>query len=156
MVTCIVFEDLCVELRCWIIHFAVHLFLKWILGVINIRCRSFVAVMFNSVFFGRVCALTLVISVQRTVSIFFLLKVTSLFKWTDISCASVNTFWLNNFTALLFRLFGISCSNVSERLVSQIKAWQISRSCLYAGEQCSYEVRHITSYSLTRGINFLH
>ncbi|XP_039878188.1 uncharacterized protein wu:fc46h12 [Simochromis diagramma] len=37
-------------------------------------------------------------------------------------------------------LFGISCSNVSERLVSQIKAWQISRSCLYAGEQCSYEL----------------
>ncbi|XP_025756427.1 uncharacterized protein LOC112842960 [Oreochromis niloticus] len=37
-------------------------------------------------------------------------------------------------------LFGISCSNVSERLVSQIRAWQISRSCLYAGEQCSYQL----------------
>uniref|UniRef100_A0A3Q0QTF0 Uncharacterized protein n=1 Tax=Amphilophus citrinellus TaxID=61819 RepID=A0A3Q0QTF0_AMPCI len=37
-------------------------------------------------------------------------------------------------------LFGISCSNVSETLVSQIKAWQISRSCQSAGERCSYEL----------------
>ncbi|XP_069568599.1 uncharacterized protein [Brachyistius frenatus] len=37
-------------------------------------------------------------------------------------------------------LFGIACSDVSEKLVSQIKAWQIRQSCLYAGEKCSYEL----------------
>lgn len=46
-------------------------------------------------------------------------------------------------TALLCRLFGISCSDVYGKLVSQIKAWQIRQSCLYAGETCSYEVRNI-------------
>ncbi|XP_035761959.1 uncharacterized protein wu:fc46h12 [Neolamprologus brichardi] len=45
------------------------------------------------------------------------------------------------------KLFGISCSNVSERLVSQIKAWQISRSCLYAGEQCSYVGEAVSEFS---------
>ncbi|XP_071347894.1 uncharacterized protein [Trachinotus anak] len=37
-------------------------------------------------------------------------------------------------------LFGILCSDVQERLVDQIKAWQIRQSCLYAGERCSYEL----------------
>ncbi|XP_040000585.1 uncharacterized protein wu:fc46h12 [Xiphias gladius] len=37
-------------------------------------------------------------------------------------------------------LFGISCSDVYGKLVSQIKAWQIRQSCLYAGETCSYEL----------------
>ncbi|CAK6952240.1 uncharacterized protein wu:fc46h12 [Scomber scombrus] len=37
-------------------------------------------------------------------------------------------------------LFGISCETVQTELVSQIKAWQIRQSCLYAGERCSYEL----------------
>lgn len=37
-------------------------------------------------------------------------------------------------------LFGISCETVQGSLVSQIKAWQIRQSCLYAGERCSYEL----------------
>ncbi|XP_047444479.1 uncharacterized protein wu:fc46h12 [Mugil cephalus] len=37
-------------------------------------------------------------------------------------------------------LFGISCGDVYEKLVSQIKAWQIRQSCLHAGERCSYEL----------------
>uniref|UniRef100_A0A3B4ZMT3 Uncharacterized protein n=1 Tax=Stegastes partitus TaxID=144197 RepID=A0A3B4ZMT3_9TELE len=37
-------------------------------------------------------------------------------------------------------LFGISCSDVQGKLVSQVKAWQIRQSCLYEGEKCSYEL----------------
>ncbi|XP_053293984.1 uncharacterized protein wu:fc46h12 [Pleuronectes platessa] len=49
-------------------------------------------------------------------------------------------------------LFGISCSEVNEKLVSQIKAWQSRPSCLAAGERCSYErpqlhTMHIMSVS---------
>ncbi|XP_075953429.1 uncharacterized protein LOC142956024 [Anarhichas minor] len=47
-------------------------------------------------------------------------------------------------TALLCRLFGISCEDVTGKMVSQIKAWQIGQSCLYAGERCSYEVGNIS------------
>ncbi|KAJ0039385.1 hypothetical protein NL108_015924, partial [Boleophthalmus pectinirostris] len=32
------------------------------------------------------------------------------------------------------------CEEVYNRLVRQIKLWQISTSCLYSGEKCSYEV----------------
>ncbi|KAM6919993.1 coiled-coil domain-containing protein 39 [Lycodopsis pacificus] len=39
-------------------------------------------------------------------------------------------------------LFGISCEDVTGKMVSQIKAWQIGQSCLYAGERCSYECRY--------------
>lgn len=39
------------------------------------------------------------------------------------------------------RLFGISCPEVSDRLIEQIQDWQIQESCLGAGESCSYEVR---------------
>ncbi|XP_041848785.1 uncharacterized protein wu:fc46h12 [Melanotaenia boesemani] len=37
-------------------------------------------------------------------------------------------------------LFGISCGDVSEKLVNQIQAWQISQSCAHEGEKCSYEL----------------
>ncbi|XP_035490276.1 uncharacterized protein wu:fc46h12 [Scophthalmus maximus] len=37
-------------------------------------------------------------------------------------------------------LFGISCSEVNDKLVSQIKAWQTNGSCPSAGERCSYEL----------------
>uniref|UniRef100_A0A665TUD7 Uncharacterized protein n=1 Tax=Echeneis naucrates TaxID=173247 RepID=A0A665TUD7_ECHNA len=43
-------------------------------------------------------------------------------------------------------LFGIPCSDVCEKLVSQIKAWQISQGCLYAGERCSYELVSAAAY----------
>ncbi len=49
------------------------------------------------------------------------------------------------FTALICRLFGITCQDVYARLVKQIKTWQISSSCQYAGEKCSYEVRDISA-----------
>lgn len=48
---------------------------------------------------------------------------------------------------LLCRLFSISCGDVTAKLVSQIKAWQIGQSCLYRGERCSYEVRNISVHS---------
>lgn len=44
----------------------------------------------------------------------------------------------------LCRIFGISCQDVCVRLVSQIKAWQITESCQSEGERCSYEVRNIS------------
>ncbi|XP_068456321.1 uncharacterized protein wu:fc46h12 [Clinocottus analis] len=43
-------------------------------------------------------------------------------------------------------LFGISCEVVAQKLVSQIKAWQIGESCLYAGEKCSYELVSAAPY----------
>ncbi|KAM7379038.1 hypothetical protein PAMP_004613 [Pampus punctatissimus] len=43
-------------------------------------------------------------------------------------------------------LFGISCESVYGTLVSQIKAWQIRQSCLYAGERCSYELVSTAPY----------
>ncbi|KAG7227136.1 hypothetical protein INR49_013934 [Caranx melampygus] len=43
-------------------------------------------------------------------------------------------------------LFGISCSDVYEKVVNQIKAWQIRESCLYAGERCSYELVSTAPY----------
>ncbi|XP_044074149.1 uncharacterized protein wu:fc46h12 [Siniperca chuatsi] len=43
-------------------------------------------------------------------------------------------------------LFGISCQDVQEKLVSQIKAWQIQESCLYRGERCSYELVSTAPY----------
>lgn len=47
-------------------------------------------------------------------------------------------------TACVCRLFGVTCQDVYVKLVTQIKAWQIQESCFNAGEQCSYEVRHMT------------
>ncbi|TNM97944.1 hypothetical protein fugu_014190 [Takifugu bimaculatus] len=46
-------------------------------------------------------------------------------------------------------LFGISCSEVSERLVGQIQAWQIKESCQDAGESCSYELVSTSTYLVT-------
>ncbi|KAI3375160.1 hypothetical protein L3Q82_021671 [Scortum barcoo] len=46
-------------------------------------------------------------------------------------------------------LFGISCQDVCRKLVSQIKAWQIQQSCLYAGERCSYELVSAMPYVVT-------
>ncbi|XP_045906796.1 uncharacterized protein wu:fc46h12 [Micropterus dolomieu] len=46
-------------------------------------------------------------------------------------------------------LFGISCQDVYGKLVSQIKAWQIRQSCLYAGERCSYELVSTAPYLIT-------
>lgn len=52
------------------------------------------------------------------------------------------------------RLFGISCPEVSERLVGQIQAWQIKESCLDEGESCSYEVRlEMVFISVTERLN---
>ncbi|XP_062260704.1 uncharacterized protein wu:fc46h12 isoform X1 [Platichthys flesus] len=45
-------------------------------------------------------------------------------------------------------LFGISCSEVNEKLVSQIKAWQSRPSCLAAGERCSYELVSSAPYMI--------
>ncbi|KAM6989994.1 uncharacterized protein LKV04_009563 [Tautogolabrus adspersus] len=46
-------------------------------------------------------------------------------------------------------LFDISCQLVQEKLVNQIKAWQIRQSCLYAGEKCSYELVASVPYLIT-------
>ncbi|XP_074544727.1 uncharacterized protein LOC141804281 [Halichoeres trimaculatus] len=46
-------------------------------------------------------------------------------------------------------LFNISCELVQEKLVSQIKAWQIRYSCWYAGEKCSYELVSSAPYVIT-------
>ncbi|XP_035526431.1 uncharacterized protein wu:fc46h12 [Morone saxatilis] len=46
-------------------------------------------------------------------------------------------------------LFDISCQDVYEKLVSQIKAWQIRQSCLYEGEKCSYELVSTAPYLIT-------
>nr|XP_046264545.1 uncharacterized protein wu:fc46h12 [Scatophagus argus] len=46
-------------------------------------------------------------------------------------------------------LFGISCQDVYGRLVTQIKAWQISQSCQYTGERCSYELVSTAPYLIT-------
>ncbi|XP_036940592.1 uncharacterized protein wu:fc46h12 [Acanthopagrus latus] len=46
-------------------------------------------------------------------------------------------------------LFNISCETVFEKVVSQIKAWQIMQSCLYAGEKCSYELVSTAPYVIT-------
>ncbi|XP_037314720.2 uncharacterized protein wu:fc46h12 [Pungitius pungitius] len=43
-------------------------------------------------------------------------------------------------------LFGISCEDVTVKLVSQIKAWQIGQSCQYEGERCSYELVSTAPY----------
>ncbi|XP_068594399.1 uncharacterized protein wu:fc46h12 isoform X2 [Cebidichthys violaceus] len=43
-------------------------------------------------------------------------------------------------------LFGISCEDVTGKIVNQIKAWQIRQSCLYAGERCSYELVSMVPY----------
>ncbi|KAK5859478.1 hypothetical protein PBY51_021032 [Eleginops maclovinus] len=43
-------------------------------------------------------------------------------------------------------MFGISCGNVTEKLVNQIKAWQIGQSCQYEGEKCSYELVSTAPY----------
>ncbi|XP_037642482.1 uncharacterized protein wu:fc46h12 [Sebastes umbrosus] len=43
-------------------------------------------------------------------------------------------------------LFGIPCEDVTGRLVNQIKAWQVGRKCLYAGERCSYELVSAAPY----------
>ncbi|XP_049454891.1 uncharacterized protein wu:fc46h12 isoform X1 [Epinephelus fuscoguttatus] len=43
-------------------------------------------------------------------------------------------------------LFGISCADVTEKLVNQIKEWQISQSCQYEGERCSYELVSTAPY----------
>ncbi|XP_040026297.2 uncharacterized protein LOC120815579 [Gasterosteus aculeatus] len=43
-------------------------------------------------------------------------------------------------------LFGISCEDVTVKLVSQIKAWQIGQSCQYTGERCSYELVSTAPY----------
>lgn len=50
------------------------------------------------------------------------------------------------------RLFGISCPEVSERLVGQIQAWQIKESCMDAGENCSYEVRSESVFTHTQSV----
>ncbi|CAL9688913.1 unnamed protein product [Knipowitschia caucasica] len=42
--------------------------------------------------------------------------------------------------------FGILCEDVYNRLVRQIKLWQISTSCLYIGEKCSYELVSTSPY----------
>uniref|UniRef100_A0A3B4A2M7 Uncharacterized protein n=1 Tax=Periophthalmus magnuspinnatus TaxID=409849 RepID=A0A3B4A2M7_9GOBI len=42
--------------------------------------------------------------------------------------------------------FGILCEEVYNRLVRQIKLWQISTSCLYSGEKCSYELVSTSPY----------
>ncbi|XP_072296573.1 uncharacterized protein [Eucyclogobius newberryi] len=42
--------------------------------------------------------------------------------------------------------FGILCEDVYNRLVRQIKLWQISTSCLYSGEKCSYELVSTSPY----------
>lgn len=58
---------------------------------------------------------------------------------------------------LLCRVFGISCLEVYEKLVSQIMAWQIKESCWYAGERCSYEVRNISSQNIIEiKTNYMH
>ncbi|KAI9518526.1 hypothetical protein NQZ68_036408 [Dissostichus eleginoides] len=49
-------------------------------------------------------------------------------------------------TALPCRMFGISCADVTEKLVNQIKAWQIGQSCQYEGERCSYELVSTAPY----------
>uniref|UniRef100_UPI0037E9B35C uncharacterized protein n=1 Tax=Semicossyphus pulcher TaxID=241346 RepID=UPI0037E9B35C len=46
-------------------------------------------------------------------------------------------------------MFGIACEVVQGKLVSQIKAWQIRQSCLYAGEKCSYELVSSAPYIIT-------
>ncbi|KAK5888498.1 hypothetical protein CesoFtcFv8_014589 [Champsocephalus esox] len=43
-------------------------------------------------------------------------------------------------------MFGISCADVTEKLVNQIKAWQIGQSCQYEGEKCSYELVSTAPY----------
>ncbi|XP_050926074.1 uncharacterized protein wu:fc46h12 [Lates calcarifer] len=43
-------------------------------------------------------------------------------------------------------LFGISCSDVYDKLVNQIKAWEIGQSCQYTGEKCSYELVSTAPY----------
>ncbi|KAJ4937156.1 hypothetical protein JOQ06_001737 [Pogonophryne albipinna] len=43
-------------------------------------------------------------------------------------------------------MFGISCADVTEKLVNQIKAWQIGQSCQYEGERCSYELVSTAPY----------
>ncbi|KAK7945819.1 hypothetical protein WMY93_001547 [Mugilogobius chulae] len=42
--------------------------------------------------------------------------------------------------------FGIMCEDVYNRLVRQIKLWQISTRCLYSGEKCSYELVSTSPY----------
>lgn len=62
------------------------------------------------------------------------------FRWSDPSHEPSTGHDISGSDSLLCRLFGISCSEVNDKLVSQIKAWQTNGSCPSAGERCSYEV----------------